>query len=378
MANFEVNVVRLQPGSISDHPDADRLSIIKVGGYVCISAKLEDGSHRYNEGDLVVYVPEQAIVPEYLLRKGFWDDEKNRGILSGPNFDRVKIIKLRGIHSQGILFPLLSSDFPCIMNGDHEVQFVEEGQDVADFLGIKKYIPPIPVNLSGSMKHVSQFSHNYDFDSIQKMMDMFSPEDDVVVTEKLHGTFMCIFFDPNIKDEELFFDGSITCTSKGLGSKGMVFMNVSENRDNSYVSILNSLLSNGFGDKLRDTYGCQVKIFGEVYGAGIQKGFGYGHSRPSFSVFDVKVGDEYLSHDALVEFCQTFGLNRVPVLYEGKFSFDAIEPYRDGKDSISSSNVREGVVIKTRNFDRHPNYGRKIAKWVSPAYLLKSTGEEFN
>ena len=45
MAKFEVLVKKID--DIYDHENADKLSIVKIGGYNCISAKLEDGSHRY-------------------------------------------------------------------------------------------------------------------------------------------------------------------------------------------------------------------------------------------------------------------------------------------------------------------------------------------
>lgn len=58
MANFECKVVKIEKKA--NHPNADRLTIYNIGGYNCISNKLPDGSDRYNIGDLVVYIPENA------------------------------------------------------------------------------------------------------------------------------------------------------------------------------------------------------------------------------------------------------------------------------------------------------------------------------
>ncbi len=78
MSAFEVKVRRID--KVEDHPDADRLSIVSILGYRAITNKLEDGSHRYAPGDLVVYVPEAAVVPEHLLKQyGYWDAEKDKG-----------------------------------------------------------------------------------------------------------------------------------------------------------------------------------------------------------------------------------------------------------------------------------------------------------
>jgi hypothetical protein len=65
MANFECKVVKIEKKA--NHPNADRLTIYNIGGYNCISNKLPDGSDRYNVGDLVVYIPENALLPEWII-----------------------------------------------------------------------------------------------------------------------------------------------------------------------------------------------------------------------------------------------------------------------------------------------------------------------
>jgi|GEM_PF-3298333 len=188
MANFEVNVVKID--DVIDHPDADRLTIVKIGGYNCIANKKEDGSWRYQKGDLVVYIPEQAVVPEWLLKDmGFWDDEKGKGMLAGSKGDRVKAIKLRGVFSQGILMPVHQTTEG---QWGHYIRtpkllIVHEGLDVAEFLGIEKFIPQIPASMSGEVWNASGMTLNYDIDNIQKYPDIFKEGEYVSVTEKLHG-----------------------------------------------------------------------------------------------------------------------------------------------------------------------------------------------
>lgn len=109
MATFEVPVVRID--DVTDHPDADRLTIVHIGGYRCIANKHNDGSWRYQPGDPVVYIPEDAVVPEWFLKKqGFWDEDKNKGTLDGKNGNRVRARKLRNVLSQGILYPVHISE----------------------------------------------------------------------------------------------------------------------------------------------------------------------------------------------------------------------------------------------------------------------------
>lgn len=107
MSTFSCPVVRV--AEVIDHPGADRLSIVRLEGlgYTCISGKLEDGSPRYKAGDYVVYIPGAAVLPEYLLKEmDFWNEETGKGTLAGANGDRVKPLKLRGIFSEGVLYPV--------------------------------------------------------------------------------------------------------------------------------------------------------------------------------------------------------------------------------------------------------------------------------
>ena len=147
MSTFEVKVHKIfHP--IVKHPNADSLDLIKIMDYVCIANRLEDGSPRYKVGDYVIYVPVGAVVPDYLLKPGFWNEEKNIGYLSGSKGNIVKEKKLRDIFSQGILFGVRKIDALgitsyAIFNDAGESMVVEDGQDVAEFLGITKYEPPV-------------------------------------------------------------------------------------------------------------------------------------------------------------------------------------------------------------------------------------------
>ena len=117
MSTFACNVVEID--AVTDHPNADRLSLVRIGGYTCISAKLEDGSHRYQARDLVVYIPEAAVLPEWMLKQmDFWKDGK--GTLNGSRGDRVKAIKLRDIVSQGVLYQLEHKMGGWVLNADNE------------------------------------------------------------------------------------------------------------------------------------------------------------------------------------------------------------------------------------------------------------------
>jgi RNA ligase (TIGR02306 family) len=392
LADFQVEVVRIAD-PVEDHPNADRLSIIKIGGYVAISAKLDateaaergvpEGSHRYKQGDLVAYIPEGAVLPEWLLKRmGFWDVGKDRGGLSGGAGNRVKAIRLRGVFSQGILYPvdlLGERKAPCLFTANpdwpaaHEAYIecgspaiyedVEEGDDVASILGITKYEPAVPANFRGNMGALYGVTLKYDFDSIQKMTRLFEPGEWVIATEKLHGTNIQIGVVPGLYEE----GGDVYVTSKGLGAKGFNLKDCPENDGNLYVQQLRKVRELGVIDRLMPIAkftGKPIRLYGEVVGAGIQD-LSYGHTTPQLYIFDIQIGDEFMQAGSLQSYIRSLGLTPVPVLYDGPFDLDALAKVRDGKDSISGTHVREGVVIQSAS------PARKIAKFVSPDYLLR-------
>jgi RNA ligase (TIGR02306 family) len=395
MADFSVEVVRIA-APVTDHPNADRLSLIQIGGYLCISAKLDDGSHRYEEGDLVVYVPEASVVPEYILKPGFWDEAKGKGILAGSKGDRVKAKRLRDIFSQGILLavefdmgaPTVGDDGSLdltphfyITNEAGERLKVEAGDNVAEFLGITKYEPPVPACLAGEVCNIFGKTAKYDFESIQRVTDLFEIGEDVIATEKIHGTNSQIGYVPGLNHEELFFDGNLYIGSKGLSAQGLVMKNNEKNKTNTYVLALTNLLDQGFGDKIKvisDRFdGAVVRVFSEIYGKGIQD-LSYGTDKPTIAAFDIQINGEYVAYDLMVELATELGIAVVPTLYEGPYDLEALIVHRDGIDTISQTNVREGIVIKARNGGRHVHHGRKIGKWVSPAYLERKNATEHN
>lgn len=387
MSNFEVKVRRID--AVEDHPDADRLSIVTILGYRAITAKNEDGSHRFAPGDLIVYVPEGAVIPHDLLKHyGYWNDEKDTGMLAGKQGDRVKIIRLRGVYSQGLVWPIENGRVwtPSRMEGTKLVREsldVAEGDDVAEFFGITKYEPPIPASMNGDAAGIVEFALNYDFDSIQRWPNFFEKGEPVVVTEKLHGTFTRISYRRHVRDDRLFGPNkNIAVASKGLGAKGIVFIDTEANRaGNVYVrsAVENRLIEKI--EKMADEIGCDsLDLFGETFGPGIQK-FNYGLSKPAFRAFDLRHDGIYHHHTGMEWAFEQFEIEMVPVLYEGPFHMEVIEKLRDGPiDWEGAKHVREGVVIKhAGNQEAREHNGermRPILKAVSPAYLLKEDGTE--
>jgi len=170
MAIFEVKVVEV---SIEPHDNADALEIANIKGYQCIVRKGE-----YQTGDTAIYIPEQALVPKAILQEmNLWDDTKEKGKLVGKQGDRVKAVRLRGRLSQGLLYP--------------NKENLPVGSEVSSELGIEKWEPPIPTQMSGQVAGVHGYTIKYDIENIKNHPEVvdFLIENGVKVqlTEKIHG-----------------------------------------------------------------------------------------------------------------------------------------------------------------------------------------------
>lgn len=99
-------------------------------------------------------------------------------------------------------------------------------------------------------------------------------------------------------------------------------------------------------------------LYGEGYGAKIQKGGGNYRQDQDFVLFDVKVGDWWLQRDDVEDVAEKLGaLNFVPIIGEGTL-FDMVEMTREGFNSVWGDFLAEGIVarpeveLKTRNGQR--------------------------
>src|SRR5262245_45673709 len=125
-------------------PNADAIERVRVLGW-CVVAK--KGEHK--PGDKLVYCEIDSLLPErpefeFLRPSSFKPAQTDaEGSILLPAGFRIKTVKLRGQVSQGICFPL--SILP-------PGALTDEGADVTDLLGIRKWEPPIPVGVGGKVK----------------------------------------------------------------------------------------------------------------------------------------------------------------------------------------------------------------------------------
>ena len=406
MAEFTVRIVRIsQPAE--KHPKADRLYIVRVGGFVCLDRKEPDGTYRLNEGDYVAYIPEASILPDGLMfAMGLWKaavpatDGKPavpaHGMLDGTGNNRLKARQMRSVFSQGLVFPVeksaadgtLTLRVPIVIGEGDNMECVgfsgytvHEGQDVKELLGIVKWEPPVPEGMEGEACSVFGAPAKFDVENIQTFPELFEPGMPVRATEKGHGTLIQLGLVPGFGHSDLFCNGDVYVTSKQLGNKGIALKDSPENSDNLYVTILREELARGLEERLRSVSnnagGEPVRVFGEVMGRGVQD-LHYGFSTPVMRVFDIMVGDISPTPAATDALALQLGLKVMPTLYTGPYDEAELIKHRDGRDTFSNSHIREGIVVRAEDGSRHPHYGRRMAKMISPAYLLREGGTEFN
>ena len=98
-----------------------------------------------------------------------------------------------------------------------------------------------------------------------------------------------------------------------------------------------------------ETQNCNITLYGEGYGAKIQKGGNYISNDVNFILFDVKIGKWWLDRESIKDIADKLGINVVPLM--GYMTIpEAIEYVKKGFKSTIAENKdydAEGLVLKT-------------------------------
>lgn len=98
-----------------------------------------------------------------------------------------------------------------------------------------------------------------------------------------------------------------------------------------------------------ETQNCNITLYGEGYGAKIQKGGNYISNDVNFILFDVKIGKWWLDRESIKDIANKLGINAVPLM--GYMTIpEAIEYVKKGFKSTIAENKdydAEGLVLKT-------------------------------
>lgn len=337
MSDWQPSVVRVE--KIEKHPNADKLIIVTVMGDYPVITNMTN----LKVGDLIGYLPIDTIVPDteefhFLSPMQYEKFEENGEVVHRPigrkyevgsvpeKYRIIRAKKIRNVYSQGMLQPLPEGEWK---EGDSLIELLdlkkweedeEENVQLAKTKGRNAEKPPKNYNFS-----------KYDIQSLRKYLDCIKEGEEIVLNEKLHGSYSMFFHD-----------------GERLWCKSRNFFKRYDPEDMWHDIAIRYDLENKLS-KFPN-----LAFMGEIYGN--VKGFGYdcevvkGKRLPRVRFFDVycpKTG-RYLDYDARVAMILEAGLDPVPELYRGVWKGkEEMYPYAEGKSTLNEKHIREGFVLNT-------------------------------
>lgn len=302
--------------NIECHPNADLLEIASVLGFKCIVKK-----GQYKIGDLIVFILPDSVLPD----KPWAEFYKQKS-------SRIRAIRLRNVWSEGVI--------ESIQNVNYMGEVII-GKDITDDLGVYKYEPPAPQDLSakGNLPFGIIKTDEYRFNQIDNL-----PFGELVdCSMKIDGSSASYYYKlpiPEIKQEEQF----------GILSRSL---EIKLDSDNNYTrvekryNILEQLKT--FCQK----YNVSLAVRGEVFGSNIQafninphKGLLLDWAMFSVWLIDEKryarKGEQYY----FLNIAEEIGLPTVPVLERDVIlTPELIKKYCEDMTELNGK-LFEGVVIQ--------------------------------
>ena len=304
------------------HPNADKLQILRIDGWTCCVQK-----DLYKPGDLIAFIPPDYVVntnrPEFAFLK---NDESN--------LVRVKVRKLRGIVSQGIVIPAPPNS--------------SAGDNVIDLLEVKRWEPLEPARTGGeAIRGPSLWCPTYDLENYQAHPCLLIDGEEVIISEKIHGSSYKVVFHDGIQY---------------VGSRN------EWKRENDETLWWVAFKQNPWLAEFCQTHP-NIVIYGEVFGRVKNYHYNLDKNKYGIAVFDLWQQDHYLNYDEARALSPD--LQWVPTLYRGPFDRAKSLELAEGKTVLGKEqHIREGIVLSLPVERSDDKIGRVKLKIVSNAYLM--------
>lgn len=334
---------------------ADKIELARVRGWNVVVQK-----DLYKVGDPVVYFEIDTMLPQSDER---FESFMSRGVRTdseGRTGHVVKTIRLKGQYSQGLVMPVDQFSHELNLAFLKGYQSATVGDDITEHIGVWKWEPPIPAQLSGKVRGgLPGWVRKTDAERVQNFED-FLPlnPDEFYCTEKVDGSSATFTYH--------YDDGFHVC-SRNLDlepTDGNTFWEIADRYEIDDVLI----------NWINDTPGAKTAtIQGEIYGEGIN-GNRLGLKGHHFAAFNFEIDGQVQNLDHIAE-----QLPIVPWLDEDP-RFDglhapqsvseALEAVDGMKSTLAKDRLAEGVVWRRKDGeDIIP--GIRSVKAISNKYLLK-------
>lgn len=297
-------------------------------------------------GDKLFFMPPETVLPREL--------SEALGVTKYLQKGKVKVVRMRGVFSEG----LIADKQTCIPYLDGILQWEDEPTQAMH--GDAMPAREIPVD---------EFPVFYKIPNLLNEPEIFSPGDEVFVTEKIHGT-NCRFGmlkNPATGRYQLY-----------VGSHNVVLKNpdwkpsrwerfkawlsgkkIPRPRPNVYWTTVTKILEG-------KTLPHGVVFYGEIYGAGVQDlDYGVPAKDLKLRVFATYERGQYNTAIRTGSICTLVGLDTVPRHGYTFLSVDNAIALSQEPSEFTKKHIREGVVIQSV---LNP---MKWAKVVSPEYLAR-------
>ena len=242
-------------------PGADAIEKAVVDGWELVVKRGE-----FSVGEKCVYCEIDSLLPS---------DNPHFEFLRPKKF-RIKTCRFRGQISSGILFKI--EELFKVEN----INEINIGDDVSEILGIIKYEPPVNAQLAGQVKgNFPSFIPKTDQERCQNHVGFIEENWQTryfYVTEKLDGSSVTCYL-----NDDIF----------GICSRNLDLKVNEENENNQFIKTAKELDIENKLHQLKDHFGFNLALQGELVGPGIQKN---PLQLDKVTIFFYNIWDNYLDY----------------------------------------------------------------------------------